>query len=89
MGAQFYHRRGVAYNNAEVKNKFNKANINASDRNLDYRGHSGNQVLKPDNKPGVAQATAASSPVATIVPISVARASVPAAGPISVRSRKD
>ena len=47
-----YHRRGVAYNNADVKNKFNKANINAGDRNLDFRGHSGNQVLKPDGKPG-------------------------------------
>ena len=47
-----YHRRGVAYNNADVKNKFNKANINASDRKLDYRGRSGEQVLKPGNKPG-------------------------------------
>ena len=47
-----YHRRGVAYNNADVKNKFNKANINAGDRKLDYRGHSGEQVLKPGNKPG-------------------------------------
>jgi uncharacterized membrane protein YgcG len=46
-----YHRRGVAYNNADVKNKFNKANINAGDRNFDFRGHNGNQVLKPD-KPG-------------------------------------
>jgi hypothetical protein len=45
-----YHRRGVAYNNADVKNKFNKANINASDRKLDYRGRSGEQVLKPGNK---------------------------------------
>ena len=42
-----YHRRGVAYNNVDVKNKFNKANINASDRKLDYRGRSGEQVLKP------------------------------------------
>ena len=47
-----YHRRGVAYNNADVKNKFNKANINASDRKLDYRGRSEEQVLKPGNKPG-------------------------------------
>ena len=47
-----YHRRGVAYNNADVKNKFNKANINAGDRKLDYRGRSGEQVLKPNNKPG-------------------------------------
>jgi uncharacterized membrane protein YgcG len=47
-----YHRRGVAYDNDAVKNKFSKANINAGDRNFDFRGHSGNQVLKPDNKPG-------------------------------------
>jgi uncharacterized membrane protein YgcG len=47
-----YHRRGVAYNNADVKNKFNKANINTGDRNFDFRGHSGNQVVRPDNKPG-------------------------------------
>jgi hypothetical protein len=47
-----YHRRGVAYNSGDVKNKFNKANINTGDRNLDFRGHSGNQVLKPDGKPG-------------------------------------
>jgi uncharacterized membrane protein YgcG len=45
-----YHRRGVAYNSADVKSKFNKAN--AGDRNLDFRGHGGNQVLKPDGKPG-------------------------------------
>jgi uncharacterized membrane protein YgcG len=47
-----YHRRGVAYNNTDVKNKFNKANINAGDRKLNYRGRSGQQVLKPNNKPG-------------------------------------
>jgi len=47
-----YHRRGVNYNNAEVKNKFAKANIKGGDRNLDFRGHGGNQVLKPGNKPG-------------------------------------
>lgn len=47
-----YHRRGVAYDNDAVRNKFSKANINTGDRNLDFRGHSGNQVLKPDNKPG-------------------------------------
>ena len=50
-----YHRRGVAYDNDAVRNKFSKANINTGDRNLDFRGHSGNQVLKPgkgDGKPG-------------------------------------
>jgi Protein of unknown function (DUF3300)/Chaperone of endosialidase len=42
-----YHRRGVSYNNNNVRNKYAKTNINAGDRNLDFRGHSGNQVLKP------------------------------------------
>jgi hypothetical protein len=46
-----YHRRGVAYNNTDVKNKFAKANINAGNRNLDFRGHGGDQVLKPGNLP--------------------------------------
>jgi len=47
-----YHRRGVAYDNDAVRNKFSKANVNAGDRNLDFRGRTGDQVLKPDNKPG-------------------------------------
>jgi hypothetical protein len=50
-----YHRRGVSYNNDAVRNKFAKANVNTGDRNLDFRGHSGNQVLnvpKGDGKPG-------------------------------------
>lgn len=47
-----YHRRGVNYQNTDVKNKFSKANINTGDRKLDFRGHGGEQVLKPDNKPG-------------------------------------
>jgi uncharacterized membrane protein YgcG len=47
-----YHRRGVSYSNAEVKSKFAKANVKGGDRNLDFRGHGGNQVLRPDTKPG-------------------------------------
>ena len=47
-----YHRRGVSYNNDAVKNKFANANARGGDRKLDYRGRSGDQVLKPDNKPG-------------------------------------
>jgi len=47
-----YHRRGVAYDNDVVRNKFSKANVNAGDRNLDFRGRTGDRVLKPDNKPG-------------------------------------
>lgn len=46
-----YHRRGVAYDNAEVKNKFAKAKVDAGDRKLDFRGHSGDQVLKAANLP--------------------------------------
>ena len=42
-----YHRRGVSYNNDAVKNKFANANIKSGDRKLDYRGRSGEQVLKP------------------------------------------
>ena len=47
-----YHRRGVAYDNDAVRNKFANANARPTDRKLDYRGRSGDQVLKPDNKPG-------------------------------------
>ena len=49
------HRRGVSYNNDAVKNKFANANIKSGDRKLDYRGRSGEQVLKPgkgDRTPG-------------------------------------
>ena len=49
------HRRGVQYNNDAVRNKFAKANTLPADRQLDYRGRSGEQVLKPgtgDVKPG-------------------------------------
>ena len=47
-----YHRRGVAYDNDAVRNKFANANARPTDRKLDYRGRGGDQVLKPDNKPG-------------------------------------
>jgi uncharacterized protein DUF3300/endosialidase-like protein len=50
-----YHRRGVKYDNDAVKNKFAKADGRPADRKLDYRGHGGEQVLKPgkgDGKPG-------------------------------------
>jgi hypothetical protein len=42
-----YHRRGVKYRDNSVQNKFAKADIRAGDRKLDYRGKSGEQVLKP------------------------------------------
>jgi Protein of unknown function (DUF3300) len=47
-----YHRRGVNYTNQSVKNKFAKADIKAGDRKLDFRGHGGEQVLRPDGRPG-------------------------------------
>src|SRR5262245_24048919 len=50
-----YHRRGVNYDNNAVRNKFAKAGQLPADRKLDYRGRSGDQVLKPgkgDLKPG-------------------------------------
>jgi hypothetical protein len=46
-----HHRRGVKYDNDAVRNKFDKADTRPADRKLDYRGRSGEQVLKPDNKP--------------------------------------
>jgi Protein of unknown function (DUF3300)/Chaperone of endosialidase len=50
-----YHRRGVKYDNDAVRNKFAKADTRPTDRKLDYRGRSGEQVLKPsrgDGRPG-------------------------------------
>jgi len=41
------HRRGVSYNNTDVKNKFANANIKAGDKKLDFRGRGGEQVIKP------------------------------------------
>lgn len=46
-----YHRRGVNYKNKEVRNKFAKTDIKSGDRKLDFRGHDGKPVLKPDNRP--------------------------------------
>lgn len=46
-----HHRKGVKYDKS-VENKYRKNNINTGDRKLDYRGRSGEQVLKPDGKPG-------------------------------------
>src|SRR4029078_4417949 len=49
------HRRGVKYNNDAVRNKFAKADARPADRKRDYRGRSGEQVLKPgtgDRNPG-------------------------------------
>jgi hypothetical protein len=50
-----YHRRGVKYNNNNVRQKYAKNDIRGGQKNrLDYRGHSGKQVLKPDGdrRPG-------------------------------------
>ena len=43
-----YHRRGVAYNNTNVQQRFGNNTIrNGSQARLDFRGRSGNQVLQP------------------------------------------
>jgi hypothetical protein len=50
-----HHRRGVKYDNDAVRNKFAKADTRPADRKLDYRGRSGEPVLRPgkgDGKPG-------------------------------------
>jgi len=50
------HRKGVSYNNKQVQNKFGKDAVKSADRKLDYRGRSGEQVLKPGNKgPGAGE----------------------------------
>jgi hypothetical protein len=58
------HRRGVSYNNDTVKNKFANANIKSGDRKLDYRGRSGEQVLKGkgDGKLGAAERPSGNRP---------------------------
>jgi Protein of unknown function (DUF3300)/Chaperone of endosialidase len=52
-----YHRRGVAYNNTNVQQRFGNNTIrNGSQARLDFRGRSGNQVLRPDaggNRPNL------------------------------------
>jgi len=46
-----YHRRGVKYNNNRVRRRHAKNDIRAGRRKrLDYRGHSGKQVLRPNGK---------------------------------------
>src|SRR5262249_1399482 len=43
-----YHRRGVAYNNTNVQQRFGNNTIrNGSQARRDFRGRSGNQVLQP------------------------------------------
>jgi hypothetical protein len=44
------HRKGVNYKDKSVQNKFRKDAVKSADRKLDYRGRSGEQVIKPDKK---------------------------------------
>lgn len=44
------HRKGVNYKDKSVQNKFGKDAVKSADRKLDYRGRSGEQVLKPNKK---------------------------------------
>ena len=81
-----HHRRGVKYNNDAVRNKFAKADARPTDRKLDYRGRSGEQVLKPgtgDRKPGGADrlgpARETANPAAWTVPAPAAIVRISAA----------
>ncbi len=47
-----HHRRGVGYNNKQVRNKFANANVRPGNHKLDYRGRNGQAVLRPGNKLG-------------------------------------
>lgn len=49
------HRQGVAYNNANLQQRFGNTNIRAgSQQRIDFRGRGGDQVLKPGGSaPGV------------------------------------
>jgi uncharacterized membrane protein YgcG len=42
------HRHGVRYGNADVRQKFAPGEVANRDRRMDFRGHDGNQVLRPD-----------------------------------------
>lgn len=42
------HRHGVRYANADVRQKFSHNEIRGRDRRMDFRGHDGNQVIRPD-----------------------------------------
>ncbi len=71
-----HHRRGVKYNNDAVRNKFAKGDARPTDRKLDYRGRSGEQVLKPGTEAGGGADVPAARTVpapAAIVQISAAR----------------
>ena len=85
------HRQGVKYNNANVQQKFSNNNVRAgSQERMDFRGHSGEQVVKPGgggaslggagaaNRPNVADRTPANRPDAGNKPS--AGANRPAAG---------
>ncbi len=57
------HRKGVSYKDKSVQNKFGKDAVKSADRKLDYRGRSGEQVLKPDKKgPGAGKGPGAKGP---------------------------
>jgi hypothetical protein len=41
------HRRGVQYNNAELRQQYGKADFSHSNQRLDFRGRGGEQVARP------------------------------------------
>ncbi|AMN43660.1 DUF3300 domain-containing protein [Rhodoplanes sp. Z2-YC6860] len=42
------HRRGVQYNNAELRQRYGKADFSQANQRMDFRGRNGEQVLRPD-----------------------------------------
>ena len=86
MGAQFLSQAWREYDNDAVRNKFAKADTRPADRKLDYRGQSGDQVLKP-GKGASSPATGApisaglaERPISAASPISASRASLISSG---------
>jgi Protein of unknown function (DUF3300)/Chaperone of endosialidase len=79
------HRGGVKYNNANVQQRFGNKNIGSGSQNrMDFRGHSGDQVLKPGSgaggsRPNVADRTPANRPGASSRPSPSTGANRPAA----------
>ncbi len=63
------HRQGVRYNNANVRQQFGNANIRAGAQNrIDFRGRSGEQVLKPGGGAAATRPGAAERPTAATRP---------------------
>jgi hypothetical protein len=60
-----HHRRGVSYNNKDVRNKYARGPVRDGDRKLDYRGRGGKQVLAIVHVATAAALTSARASAAT------------------------